>query len=129
MKKAIYLFVSILLLMLVSLVVYCNLPIEITHKSDITYGNSLIENINSYKAENKKLPENEDWETLEKLGFRFENLGANPYYETDGHQFELVFIEGFDGPYLMWDSEEKEWRFDFPINYSIPKEENLELNQ
>lgn len=43
----------------------------------------LIENINKYKTQNNKLPENDDWKTLRKIGFKIEMLGTNPSYETN----------------------------------------------
>ena len=121
MKKTFYILVSIILLPLFSLVVYWNLPFEITRKSDIKYGKTLIENINSYKIKNKKLPENDDWKTLEEIGFKTEMLGISPNYETDGNnEYEIVFLEGFDGPYLMWNSKENKWKIDFPKTYQKP---------
>src|SRR5690606_41791202 len=68
-----------------------------------------------YKVENNKLPENDDWETLEKIGFKTEMLGTSPSYETDGNdEYEIIFLEGFDGPYLMWNSKEGKWKIGFP---------------
>lgn len=122
LKKGIYILISIILLSIVSLAIYWNLPFEITRKSDIKLGNTLIKNINSYKLENNKLPENTDWKTLEKLGFKIEMLGTKPNYETNqDSDYELVFLEGFDGPYLMWNSKEKKWKIDFPTIFTSTK--------
>ena len=119
LKKTFFILISIICLAIVSLITYWNLPIEITRKSDIKLGNTIIENINSYKSENKKLPENQDWKTLEKIGFKIEMLGTTPSYETNQNgEYELVFLEGFDGPYLMWNSTEKKWKIDFPTIYT-----------
>jgi hypothetical protein len=138
LKKTIYILISLILLSIVSLVIYWNLPFEITRKSDIKYGSLLIENINSYKVENNKLPENDDWETLEKIGFKTEMLGTSPSYETDGNdEYEIIFLEGFDGPYLMWNSKEGKWKIGFPTiftknnkkqNYSEQKRTNQKIN-
>jgi len=113
MKKTIIIIVSILLLIIISFTIYWNLPIEITRKSDIEYGNKLIQNIGTYQKTNGKLPENNDWKTLEKLGFKKEDSGKNPDYKTDNTSFELIYNDGFDGPYLIWNSNEKKWTIDF----------------
>jgi len=115
MKKTLLISFTVIALITVSFTIYWNLPIEITRKSDIESGNKIIKNIENYKKNNGKLPENGDWKTLEKLGFKFEK--AVPYldYTTDNKGFyELTYIEGFDGPYLMWNSSEKKWTIDFP---------------
>jgi hypothetical protein len=118
LRKIIYILLSILLLSILALLIYWNLPFKITRKSDITLGNTIIENINSYKLKHKKLPENNDWKTLEKLGFNVEILGTKPnYLKNQNGEYELVFMEGFDGPYLMWNSKENKWKIDFPKIY------------
>ncbi|WP_177764429.1 hypothetical protein [Flavobacterium sp. I3-2] len=125
MKKVVYILISIILLSIVSLIIYWILPFEVTRKSDINFGNKLIENINSYKIEYGKLPENDDWKTLEKIGFKTKMLGTTPSYESNGiDEFEIIFLEGFDGPYLMWNSKENKWKIDFPKIYTKPKAEN-----
>ena len=115
MKKIIIGFVIIITFLILSFLIYLNLPFEITRKSDIDYGNSLIENIEKYKKKNNRLPINNDWKTLEELGFKTETLGKKPSYETDNKgNYELIYLEGFDGPYLMWNSVEKNWKIDNP---------------
>ncbi|MFP3592844.1 hypothetical protein [Chryseobacterium sp. SIMBA_038] len=115
MKKTIIIIVSILLLFVIAFTVYWNLPIEITRKSDVQFGNQLIENIEAYKTINKKLPENQDLKTLEKLGFKKENQSTKPNYATDNQgTYELIYMDEFDGPYLMWNSQEKKWTIDYP---------------
>lgn len=114
MKKTLIISISIIILIILSITIYWNLPIEVTRKSDIKLGNELIDKIDAYKKHYGKLPEVNDWQTLEKLGFK-KDESANPIYtaDTDGN-YELVYIEGFDGPYLMWNSQEKKWTIDFP---------------
>ena len=115
MKKATLIFFTISLLAILSIVIFWNLPFEITRKSDIKLGNKLIENINLYESQNNTLPKNNDEKTLEKLGFKIEMLGIEPSYKSnlDG-VYEIVFTEGFDGPYLMWNSNERKWKVGFP---------------
>lgn len=77
-------------------------------------GNQIIENIENYRKNSYKLPENNDWQTLEKLGLK-KDEAANPVYTSDKNgNYELVYFEGFDGPYLMWNSTEKKWTIDQP---------------
>ena len=115
MKRAILFFLSISVIVIISVVVYWNLPFEITRKSDIKIGNKLIENINYHQNQNKTLPKNDDYKTLEKLGFTMEMLGTKPSYASNQNgEYELIFLEGFDGPYLMWNSKEKKWKIDYP---------------
>lgn len=114
MKKALLISISIIILIILSITVYWNLPIEVSRKSDIQFGNELIRNIEAYRKKSGKLPESNDWQTLEKLGFK-KDESANPVYTADADgKYELVYIEGFDGPFLMWNSEEKKWTIDFP---------------
>lgn len=101
--------------MMISFVVYRNLPIEVTRQSEIQLGNKLIENIHSYKIENNKLPDNDDVQTLEHLGFEIAEAGTKPSYICNQNgEYEIVFLKGFDGPYLMWNSKEQEWKVDAP---------------
>ena len=119
MKKALIISVSIIILLILSITVYWNLPIEVTRKSDIKLGNELIEKIEGYKKSNGKLPANNDWRTLEKLGFTMKDLGTTPSYVKDSsNNYELVYIDSFDGPYLLWNSQEKKWTIDFPKIFS-----------
>ncbi|MCT2406005.1 hypothetical protein NZD88_00375 [Chryseobacterium antibioticum] len=115
MKKAAIVIISILLVIIVSLTIYWNLPIDITRRADIQYGNSLIQNIEIYKKTNHYLPEINDWETLNKLGFKKEDLGAQPDYRKNGNgSYELIYLDDLGGPYLIWNSNEKKWSIDFP---------------
>ncbi|KQS92038.1 hypothetical protein [Chryseobacterium sp. Leaf394] len=115
MKKLLIIVASVIIFIVLSITIYWNLPIEITRKSDIESGNKIIQNIENYKKTNGKLPENGDWKTLEKLGFKFEKVIPYLDYTSDNKGvYELTYIEGFDGPYLMWNSNEKKWTIDFP---------------
>jgi hypothetical protein len=119
LRKIIYILISIFLLSIISIGIYWKLPFELTRKEDIKQGNTLIDNITDYQIKYNKLPDNNDLRTLEKLGFKIEMLGAKPSYETNQNgEFEIVFLEGFEGPYLMWNSKVKKWEIDFPTIFS-----------
>ncbi len=95
--------------------IYFNLPFEITRKSDINFGNELAVKIEQFKKENNELPKTDDWKNLEELGFKIEMLGTDPSYQKiNENEFELIFLEGFDGPYLMYNCKSKNWTMDFP---------------
>lgn len=118
MKKIFTTLASLLLILIISITIYWNLPIEITRKSDIEAGNTIIKNIEIYQKVNGKLPENNDWETLKRLGFNLEDSVSYLSYATDNHgNFELAYLEGFDGPYLLWNSKERKWTIDQPKIY------------
>jgi hypothetical protein len=44
--------------------------------------------------------------TLKRLGFNLEDSVSYLSYATDNNgNFELAYLEGFDGPYLLWNSK------------------------
>ena len=117
MTKRILILLPILIILFV--LIYFNLPTEITRKSDIEFGNTIVENIKKYQKLNNTLPESDNWETLAQFGFINKMLGTNPAYEKiNDNEFELIYLEGFDGPYLLYNSKSMEWKVDFP---KIPK--------
>ncbi|MBA5628284.1 hypothetical protein [Moheibacter lacus] len=120
MKKVIYLILGLIIALLLGIIIWFNLPIELKYKSEIEYGNSLIDNIKKYKGENQKLPEEGDWKTLKNLHFNFNEIGSTipEYILINDEEFELVFVEGFDPPYLFYNSKTNKWNYDFP---SIPE--------
>lgn len=122
LKKRLLFFLGIIILFFFGVFIYWNLPIEISRKQDITLGNNLIKNIEKYKAEYNKLPVENDWETLQKLGFQIEELGTEPDYAVDlKGNYQITFLEGFDAPYLIWNSIDREWKIDFPTISSLIK--------
>lgn len=76
MVKRILIVIPVILLVIG--LIYFNLPIEITQKSDIEFGYSLVDKIEKYSKQNKKLPEKDNWKILEELGFKMEMLGTDP---------------------------------------------------
>jgi hypothetical protein len=115
LAKVIGISLLIVLLLIISYLIWWNLPIEVNRRSDIQLGKILIQNINRFKKENKKLPETGDWKKLEQLGFRVGYTGTEPNYEkVNDSTFELVFLEGFDGPYLLVNSAKNKWEISHP---------------
>lgn len=110
MKKIVLGILTIIILTIGGYILWWNLPLTINRKTDIKLGEQIIKNIETYKSQNG-LPDNNNWETLRKLGFRDKIDFLQPEYrKLDDSNFELIFIEGFDGPYLMWTSKERIWK-------------------
>lgn len=115
MKQIIYIVTIVIVLIFISLIVYFNLPFEMTRKQDIKFGNELVEKIENYRSKYSQLPLDNDWELFEQLGFRIKMLGTDPSYsKITNDEYELIYFEGFDGPYLLYNSKEKKWKVDFP---------------
>ena len=118
MKKGILIFI---VFFLVGFLVLYILPIEVTQSRELKRGNILIENIENYVNETGKIPESHNWETLRSLGFMEDEMEtAYPEIrQINDSTYELIFTIGFDPPYLMWNSQERIWKDDFP---TIPDE-------
>ena len=113
MKKLLFGILGLLIISIAVHQIYWNLPVRINRRSDIALGEKIIKRIDSYKLKNG-LPENHDWETLKKFPFYDNGNFLEPdYKKLDSDSYELTFIEGFDGPYLTWNSDEKEWKISF----------------
>ncbi|WP_291274397.1 hypothetical protein [Flavobacterium sp.] len=114
MRKLTIGFLTLLVLIIGSYIVWWNLPLTINRSSDIKLGEKIIENIEKYQREND-LPNDNDWKILKRFGFRDKIDFLQPEYrKLDEKNFELVYVEGFDGPYLMWNSRERKWKEDYP---------------
>lgn len=114
MKKTLIISLSIIVLIILAITIYWNLPIEITRKSDIKTGNEIIENIENYRKNSYKLPEENDWQTLEQLGLEKDNHSKPVYRKNEKGNYELFYDDGLGGPYLLWSSAEKKWTIDLP---------------
>lgn len=113
----------IIMLIPVLLIGYNKLPIEITRGNEISLGNELIAKIQDYKSKNSQLPSTDDWQTLEQIGFQ--KSGTAPSYQKiSNDEYELIYLEGFDAPYLLYNSKSNKWSIDFPKS---PVKDNVEM--
>lgn len=98
---------------------YLNLPFEILRKSDINRGNELIQGIEQYYKSNEILPNNGDWKSLKSIGFTEDEMETSfpEYQKINDSTYQVIFVLGFDPPYLMWVSNEKMWIEGFPRYY------------
>jgi hypothetical protein len=114
--KTIGIGISLLILLLL---VWFNLPFQLKYYEEIKAGNEFVKNIREYQVAYKMLPTEGDWNTLSKLNPLTKNTGYtmdnfNPDYRIIGFdQFKLTFLEGFDGPYLTYDSNTDRWKMSF----------------
>lgn len=114
MKKVVFSILTFFILIIGAYFIWWNLPLTINRSSDIKLGEQIIEYIESYQKQNG-LPDNNDWETLRKFGFRDKIDFLQPEYrKLSEDNFELIYVEGFDGPYLMWTSTERKWKEGYP---------------
>jgi hypothetical protein len=98
--------------------IWWSLPVTINRHTDIKFGNELITKIEAYRKKHG-LPRNYDWETLKQLGFKDMGDYFVPEYEKlNDTAFQLVYVEGFDGPYLFWNSTERKWKKDMLTHFS-----------
>lgn len=129
MNKGFKIFGLGIITLIVLYLIWLKLPFAINRHYDIKLGNKIIDQIEAHRKSNG-LPESNDWETLKKFGFIDHLDFLEPEYQKlNENEYQLVFIEGFDGPYLMWTSKDKKWKIDqplFPDNW-IQKKTNTEL--
>lgn len=101
-------------ILIILYIIWLCLPFKINRYSDIKLGNKIISQIEDYRKVNG-LPESNDWEILKKFDFIDHSNFLEPEYEKlNDNEYQLVFVEGFDGPYLLWNSIEKEWKIAQP---------------
>lgn len=107
----------IILAIAVVLFIY-NRPLTLVKHKEISRGYELIKGIEAYQQKKGKLPENGDWAAFQEIGFTLNELErAYPEFrKLSDISFELSYTEGFDPPYLMWNSTEREWKKGFPSN-------------
>ena len=110
MSKPVKIFIGAAIILILMYSIWSHLPLSMQRYSDIKFGNQLVSNLTEYKLSTRKLPKEGDWKTLESLKFKMTELGTQPdYKKLNDTTFELIFLEGFDGPYLTYSSLTKKW--------------------
>lgn len=105
--KETFIGISVLIL---ALIAYVNMPMEWRRHKDIKFGNQLIENVQTYQKQHRRLPENHDKALLLQLGFRENKQGWQPNYrQINAQDFQIIYADGYVPPYLAWDSQGKTW--------------------
>ena len=126
MTKWIKIFLFVFIGVILFYFIWLKLPVKFNRIQDINKGNYLIEKIENFRIKNNKLPDENDWEVLKELGFKKKDLETanQEYLKINDSIYELIFIEGFDGPYLLWNSDDKIWKKDNPSLPDSWKEKN-----
>nr|WP_321485566.1 hypothetical protein [uncultured Draconibacterium sp.] len=125
MKKTLLKILVVILLIPILWVGYNKLPIEITRHSDIRLGNELVSKIRNFQSMHDRLPEPDSSQVLLDLGFKRGFLDVEPAYQKiNDSEFEIIYLEGFDGPYLLYNSKIDKWKEDFPTIPDRWKEKN-----
>jgi hypothetical protein len=107
-KKIALYFSLILVAIIVGLIIFWRIAIKVDKNEKIDLGNSIITKMTNYQR-HSGLPQNNEWNVLDSLGFVTET--SHPEYSRiNDDEYEIIFVEGFDGPYLMWNSKEKIWK-------------------
>jgi hypothetical protein len=76
--------------------------------------NRIISAIEAYRESHGRLPDSSDQETMKHLGFEL-RVGWHPDYQVgEKGLYRLTILDGFDGPYWVYESFSQRWRKDFP---------------
>lgn len=117
MKKNLLIISIFLIVIILIIYIWINLPFTITRYYDIKHGEKIIQNIQKCKAQNG-LPDSDDWKVLEKLGFENKINYLEPHYiKINDATFEIIYLEDLDGPFLKWNSKERVWKMGSPSVY------------
>lgn len=123
--KTIFIIGLFFLLTIAGFLIWWHLPVTINRHSDIKFGNQLIKNIDTYETQHG-LPKTNDWAILKTLGFKDNGDFFVPdYQKINDTTYELTYIEGFDGPYLLWNSNDRRWKKAMPTLSTENTEEKV----
>ena len=111
-KKTMWQTLSGMALLLLAATAYPHLPLEWRRHKDIKLGNTIAANIEQFRQTHGRLPHNTEAELL-PLGFKHNKQGWQPNYRPDGRGgYRLIYDDGYDPPYLLWDSQEQQWHLE-----------------
>jgi hypothetical protein len=91
------------------IVVFNVLPWRAAYWMDISEGNAIIANIEQFRIEHSRLPDENKPDEVTALGFEL-RTGYQPDYRPMGSEYEIEYYIGFDGPRIIYSSKAKEWR-------------------
>ena len=101
------LLVAIAVLASLSLLIYFLLSIPRNSRHQI------VKAIEAYRVSEGHLPDPHDSRVMGKLGFEWRE-GWWPEYKVHGEGYQILMVEGFDGPYWIYDSVSEGWTKGFP---------------
>jgi len=85
------------------------LPWQARYWSDIRAGNAIVANVEQFRREHGRLPDRDNTDEVNALGFTFP-IDYIPDYHAFGDEYEIEYMEGFEGPYIAYSSKLNEWR-------------------
>lgn len=90
---------------------YLNLPLEWRRHKDIQLAQTLSQNIEQYRQQHAHLPVENNSQILKQLGFRHhKDTGWQPNYrKLDETHYQIIYKDGYEPPYLNWDSRNQKW--------------------
>lgn len=113
LKTTVTVFEGFIILPIMLWGLFWSLPLSITRYSDIQLGNRLVTKIERYKLAHG-LPESDKEKVYQQFGFRKTGDWYTPSYrKLNDTAFELCYVQGFDGPYLIWKSFDRSWKMGF----------------
>jgi hypothetical protein len=115
LKKVIVYSLAIFITIVVVLFVAWRIAIKFDRNRKVQIGNAIVLRMAKYRKSHL-LPRDNNWRLLDSLGFDTET--SRPEYDRlSNDEYEIVFVDGFDGPYLLWNSKEKVWKESEPTIY------------
>src|SRR5262245_50649763 len=80
------------------------LPWQVRYLGDIRAGNAIIANIEQFRREHGRLPDRDNTDEVNALGFTFP-IDYFPDYRAFGDEYQIDYMEGFEGPYIVYSSK------------------------
>ena len=101
-----------IIIIFIGVFTWINAPMEFLKRNEIKRGNELVLAIENYLANENRLPNNGEWDKLKAIGLTEKEINTSypEYQKIDSSTFELIYVEGFDPPYLIWNSNERKWK-------------------
>jgi hypothetical protein len=87
--------------------------------ADRRNASKIIASVEEYRATYGQLPDPDDQKIMEELGFEMRMEWFPDYQMGENGNFRITILQGFDGPYWIYDSSTKSWREGF--DYKIPE--------
>ena len=121
MKKKIIITISIICAIILISAIYFHLPFQIKYRSEIKFGNELVEKIEKFRTQNDSIPQTTDYEILQSFGFENNENFLPTYQKINTTDYMLIYSWGFDPPWLYYFSKTKKWNYDFDFPKNVVK--------
>lgn len=112
-------FVKALILSILSGLSVVLVSLFLLRTADRRNANKIIAAVDEYRATYGQLPDPDDQKIMKELGFEMRMEWFPDYQMGENGNFRITILQGFDGPYWIYDSSMKSWREGF--DYKIPE--------